>query len=125
MPKSKLKKFRGSRTCGGGTHKNRRGAGSRGGRGNAGCFKHHVVRTLMLGQTQGKYGFHRPNAKEMDVVNVGDLESMADENGRVDLGQTKVLGRGKVARKLTVSAADFSESAKDKIEAAGGEAVVA
>lgn len=31
MSKEKTKKFRGSRTCGGGTHKNRRGGGSRGG----------------------------------------------------------------------------------------------
>ena len=37
----------------------------------------------------------------------------------------KVLGRGKVTRKLTVKAAGFSASAKDKIEAAGGQAVVA
>ncbi|MDY6959120.1 MAG: 50S ribosomal protein L15, partial [Halobacteriota archaeon] len=30
MDKKKVKKFRGTRTCGGGTHKNRRGAGNRG-----------------------------------------------------------------------------------------------
>ena len=124
MPKSKLKKFRGSRTCGGGTHKNRRGAGSRGGRGNAGCFKHHVVRTLMRGQRQGKYGFHRPNAKKIDVINVGVLDQMVGEDGRIDLSGKKVLGDGRITRKLIVSAANFSRSAKEKIEAAGGEVVV-
>ncbi|HPM26303.1 MAG TPA: uL15m family ribosomal protein [Methanothrix sp.] len=36
----------------------------------------------------------------------------------------KVLGSGKVTRKLSVSAAGFSATAKDKIEAAGGQAVV-
>jgi len=36
MPVNKRSKYRGSRTCGGGTHKNRRGAGNRGGKGRAG-----------------------------------------------------------------------------------------
>ncbi|MHC1631348.1 MAG: uL15 family ribosomal protein [Methanotrichaceae archaeon] len=124
MPKSKLKKFRGSRTCGGGTHKNRRGAGSRGGRGNAGCFKHHFVRSYLRGQRQGKYGFTRPNAKKIDVINVGDLDHIAGEDGRIGLKGMKVLGRGKVGKKLIVNAAGFSETAKKKIEAAGGEVVV-
>ncbi|MDD1668181.1 MAG: 50S ribosomal protein L15, partial [Methanomicrobiales archaeon] len=41
MPVNKRSKYRGSRTCGGGTHKNRRNGGSRGGRGFAGGCKHH------------------------------------------------------------------------------------
>ena len=48
-----IKKFRGSRTCGGGTHKNRRGAGNRGGRGKAGGRKHHFVRATMRGNSNG------------------------------------------------------------------------
>ena len=32
----------------------------------------------------------------------------------------KILGNGEVTKKLTVKANDFSESAKAKIEAAGG-----
>ena len=36
----------------------------------------------------------------------------------------KVLGNGTLEKKLTVKAADFSESAKAKIEAAGGKAEV-
>ncbi|MGZ4936126.1 MAG: 50S ribosomal protein L15, partial [Halobacteriota archaeon] len=51
--KDKTKKFRGSRTCGGGTHKNRRGAGNRGGRGHAGGCKHHFVKELKLGRGYG------------------------------------------------------------------------
>ncbi len=77
MPKSKVKKFRGSRTCGGGTHKN-----------------------------------------------VGDLDSMASEDGRIDLGKMKVLGRGKLSRPVAVSAKAFSASARAKIEEAGGEVVI-
>ncbi len=124
MPKSKLKKFRGSRTCGGGTHKNRRGGGSRGGRGNAGGCKHHFVREMMRGRAMGKHGFTRPNSKEIDVVNVGELDSMSVGEGRIDLGYVKVLGRGKLSRPVTVTAKAFSAAAKEKIEEAGGEVVV-
>ncbi len=124
MPKSKLKKFRGSRTFGGGTHKNRRGAGSRGGRGNAGGCKHHFVRDMMRGRTMGKYGFYKHNAKDVEVVNVGELDSMAGEDGRIDLGRMKVLGGGRLTRSLSVSAASFSAAAREKIEEAGGEVVV-
>jgi ribosomal protein L15 len=56
MSKTKTKKFRGSRTCGGGTTKNRRGAGNRGGRGRAGGCKHHNVRAMQLGYAYGKHG---------------------------------------------------------------------
>ena len=124
MPKSNLKKFRGSRTHGGGTHKNRRGAGSRGGRGNAGGCKHHFQREMMRGRAMGKHGFYKHNAEDVDIVNVGELDSMAGEDGRIDLGKMKVLGRGKLARPVSVSAAAFSAVAREKIEEAGGEVVV-
>jgi len=68
--KKKVKKFRGSRTCGGGSHKKRRGRGSRGGAGNAGVTKHHYLRTIKLvkaGLYQiGKYGFTRPKVVRKD-----------------------------------------------------------
>jgi large subunit ribosomal protein L15 len=124
MPKSNLKKFRGSRTHGGGTHKNRRGAGSRGGRGNAGGCKHHFQREMMRGRAMGKHGFYKHNAKEVDIVNVGELDSMIGEDGRIDLGKVKVLGKGNISRPVTVSAKAFSVAAREKIEEAGGEVVV-
>ncbi len=66
MAKKRIKKYRGSRTCGGGSHKKRRGAGHRGGRGNAGAFKHKYLRTIKLvkaGLYQiGKRGFSRPKS---------------------------------------------------------------
>lgn len=79
----------------------------------------------MQGRIQGKYGFHSPTTEKMEVVNVGELEKVADESGNVDLGRVKVLGKGKVTKNLTVSAANFSNTAKEKIEAAGGEVVIA
>ena len=53
MPVNKRSKFRGTRTCGGGTHKNRRGAGNRGGRGQAGWRDHNFTRFYLLGKTEG------------------------------------------------------------------------
>ena len=40
------------------------------------------------------------------------------------LDGVKVLGNGELTKKLTVQAAAFSASAKEKIEAAGGKAEV-
>lgn len=137
MSKGNTKKFRGSRTCGGGTHKNRRGAGNRGGRGRAGICKHHAIRAILLGYDQGKHGFTRPpkTLKPVSVVNVGELDELADElvldglaqledgQYRIDLtclDIDKVLGTGRVTKKLAVTAFEFSGVAREKIEAAGG-----
>ncbi|MCX9013555.1 MAG: uL15 family ribosomal protein [Candidatus Methanoperedens sp.] len=140
MAKQKTKKFRGSRTCGGGIAKNRRGGGSRGGRGNAGGCKHHFVRNYKKGIVYGKHGFTRPPAITSDkvIVNVGEideaieqlvLDGVAEKNGEeyhinlADLGIEKVLGTGKVTKPLFVTAGEFSASAKQKLEDAAGNAI--
>jgi len=122
MVRPKTKERRGHRTYHG-KHKNERGGGSRGGRGDSGKCKHHFMRSLLRGDQMGKHGFHQPNSEDIEIVNVDALDQMAGSEGKIELGQTKVLGRGKVTRKLSVSAAGFSAVAKEKIEAAGGEAV--
>jgi large subunit ribosomal protein L15 len=80
-----------------------------------------------------KRGFTNIFKKEHAVVNVSDLERF-DSGMTVDegalrkaglvKGQTphgiKVLGDGKLSKKLTVQAAKFSASARKQIEAAGG-----
>ncbi len=64
MPKKKVKKFRGSRTCGKGRENRHRGGGNRGGRGNAGMLKHKYIRAVKLVKKGlyeiGKSGFTRP-----------------------------------------------------------------
>jgi len=138
MSKSNTKKFRGSRTCGGGTTKNRRGAGNRGGRGRSGENKHHATRALQLGYRRGhQKGFSRPpkTIHDTSIVNVGELDELADQlvedgfaelDGEVysidlnGLGIEKVLGAGRVSKKLTVTACEFSATARSKIESAGG-----
>ena len=83
-----------------------------------------------------KRGFNNIFAKPLETVNVDALNKF--EDGAVVDAQTlldarviskcrygvKFLGNGEVSRKLTVKAAAFSASAKEKIEAAGGKAEV-
>lgn len=137
MSRDSKKRGRGSRTHGGGTQKNRRGAGNRGGRGDAGRKKHEAKNHPQL----GKSGFKRPQKvlEDVEVSNVGDIdrrietlveEGVAEETDDgyvVDasaLGVDKVLGSGQVRNALTVRADEFSDSAVEKLEDAGGEAVV-
>ncbi|WP_273467060.1 uL15m family ribosomal protein [Methanothrix sp.] len=96
MVRPKTKEKRGHRTYHG-KHKNMRGGGTRGGRGDSGKCKH---------------------------VNVDELDQLAGQDGKVEINELKVLGRGRVTRKLEVKALGFTAAAKSKIEAAGGQAVV-
>ena len=63
---NKKKRQRGSRTHGGGSQKNRRGAGNRGGRGAAGRKKHEFHQYGPLGKT----GFKRPEKTQLEVREV-------------------------------------------------------
>jgi large subunit ribosomal protein L15 len=79
-----------------------------------------------------KRGFTNIFKKEHAVVNLSDLErfdngSTVDETTLRQAGLIKgkndgikILGNGKLSKKLTVVAAKFSESARKQIEAAGG-----
>ena len=83
-----------------------------------------------------KRGFTNIFAKEYATVNVGDLDVFADGTEvtlallvekkivRKELDGLKVLGGGELTKKLTVKAAKFTGSAKEKIEALGGTAEV-
>jgi large subunit ribosomal protein L15 len=138
MVKGNTKKFRGSRTCGGGTGKNRRGAGNRGGRGKCGGNAHHHTRAMQRGYNLGlQKGFVRPfkTLHDVSIVNVGELDELADqlvEDGFAeitdgvyhmnlsDLEIEKVLGTGRISKKLAITACEFSATARSKIENAGG-----
>ncbi|MFQ3319205.1 MAG: large subunit ribosomal protein L15 [Natronomonas sp.] len=141
---SKKRRQRGSRTHGGGTHKNRRGAGHRGGRGRAGRDKHEFHNYEPL----GKSGFNRPQKTKRDIETVNlreidedivilaadeiaeetdggytlDARDLVDDGHEADV--VKVLGAGSVHNELEVVADDFSESAREALEDAGGEAVL-
>jgi large subunit ribosomal protein L15 len=139
---NKKRRQRGSRTHGGGTHKNRRGAGNRGGRGRAGRKGHEKWNYPSL----GKSGFKRPQKTDRVVLEVKlqkldedatlyVADGLAEEEGDgyafdardvvedgYDADAVKVLGGGQVRKELHVVADDFSESAREQIEAAGGTA---
>lgn len=84
-------------------------------------------------------GFNNYNFRvEHPVINVGDLASLdagvTEVNAEVlasaglirgGVTTVKILGNGEITRALKVTAAKFSESAKAKIEKAGGQAIVA
>jgi len=82
-----------------------------------------------------KRGFTNIFHKEYAIVNVGALEALEgstfDPGALLELGAIKklkhglkILGMGELKRKITVKAHVFSESAKKKIEDAGGTAEV-
>jgi large subunit ribosomal protein L15 len=86
-----------------------------------------------------KFGFTNINRKEYEGVNLDTLQLLVD-NGivtdSVDMTvyvanrlatkneSVKILGRGELKAKLTVTAHKFTATAKAAIEAAGGEAVI-
>lgn len=84
-------------------------------------------------------GFNNANYRTTyATVNVGELANLdasitevnaeiLSQHGLIRRGETalKVLGDGDITRALKVTAAKFSESAKAKLEKAGGEAIIA
>ena len=79
-----------------------------------------------------KRGFHNKFAKTYSIVNV-DVFNKFEDGAVVDLATLmekkivrkandglKILGNGEITKKITVKAAVFSATAKEKIEAAGG-----
>ena len=83
-----------------------------------------------------KRGLNNSFAKPLESINVSALEKFEDGAvvGAAELMEAgilskctygvKILGNGELTKKLTVKASAFSESAKSKIEAAGGKTEV-
>jgi large subunit ribosomal protein L15 len=87
-------------------------------------------------QKMPKRGFTNAEFKKhFHVINVQDLETLADAGGEITIETLaaaglvrdaklplKVLGEGELTKKVSVTAAKFSATAKAKIEKAGGTA---
>ena len=84
-----------------------------------------------------KRGFNNKFATNYAIVNVAALNEKFENGAVVDLAAlkaaglikkeldgVKVLGNGEISKALTVKAAVFSATAKEKIEAAGGKTEV-
>ena len=79
-----------------------------------------------------KRGFKNPFRTVYEIVNLGQINKLTEDeitpellhsNRLVDIGKgnpVKVLGDGEITRKVTVRAHAVSESAREKIEKAGG-----
>ncbi|MEM2249206.1 MAG: uL15 family ribosomal protein [Candidatus Bathyarchaeia archaeon] len=133
----KIRKKRGSRTCGYGRVGQHRKSSSKGYR-RAGRHKHGWTYVIKYEPEYfGKKGFTSPKSlrREEKVINVGELEEIAEkyggktEEGKIlldleGLGYTKLLGVGKVTQPLVVKVASCSKSAAEKIEEAGGRVIV-
>ena len=92
---------------------------------------------MPLARRLPKVGFNNIFATQYAFVNVADLEAAFNAGDVVDtealkakglvkktLDGVKVLGNGELTKALTVKAAAYSASAKEKIEKAGGKAEV-
>jgi large subunit ribosomal protein L15 len=96
---------------------------------------------MPLNRRLPKFGFNNRFRTEYQVVNVATLQQLADDNKLTDnkvsfdilynLGvvskrtlPVKILGNGELTTSLSVEAHNFSESAKKKIETAGGTVVI-
>lgn len=84
-----------------------------------------------------KFGFNNFNRVSFHGINLDTLQKLVDDgkakdsidlqvlrdNGLVDKNDlVKILGRGELKAKLSIEAHSFSKSAKEAIEAQGGEA---
>ena len=92
---------------------------------------------MPLARRVPKRGFNNIFAAKCATVNLSDLEKKFEEGATVDAealkaagivkkieNGVKVLGNGEITKNLTVKAAAFSKSAKEKIEKAGGKTEV-
>lgn len=81
-----------------------------------------------------KFGFKSPNRVEFKGINLSTIQRLSSDKGITDFNLdvflsnglvskndlVKILGKGEVSNKLSVSAHAFSKTAKDAIEQKGG-----
>src|SRR4030042_591424 len=134
---SRTSKFRGSRTAGRGK-KAGRGAGLRGGRGNAGLHKHKWISIVKYRPDYfGHHGFKRPQSVGTGKItmNLSDVEQalpslskdgfavQKDGKWTVDLGKMgvdKLLASGRISKPVTIKVGEASAKAAEKLKKAGG-----
>jgi large subunit ribosomal protein L15 len=129
-PKKRLGRGRGSgtgKTSGKGVKGQKARPGHHGARRAFEGGQHNMARRFP------KRGFKNPFRVEAFAINVGLLEDVFDTGAVVDVDTlrakgilpkkakvVKILANGELTKKLTVKAHRFSETAKQKVEAAGG-----
>jgi large subunit ribosomal protein L15 len=123
MAYSKIRQHRGRKNCGG-HKKKRRGAGNRGGRGNAGLSKHKFT---WVTKNNPKY-FCKPSMKpsmnKTPTMNLTQIDNIVLKEGRkdFDFSDYKILGKGNISQAIKIKAQSFSQKALEKIQKAEGTA---
>jgi len=104
-----------------------RGAGLRGGKGNAGLMKHKYMHMIKyMPDHFGRHGFkrHSGTTSKDKIINVGQLEEKFPGKKDINLtkeGFDKLLGGGKINSSLKIKVSSASQKAIDKIAEHGGE----
>ena len=91
---------------------------------------------MPLARRLPRRGFNNIFKEKFQIVNISDIAKIQkvskvdplvlNENGliRSALKPVKILGKGDIDKKIIVTASSFSETARNKIENAGGTAIV-
>ena len=101
-----------------------RGAGLRGGKGNAGLNKHKFMHMIKYMPNHfGRHGFKRPSSiiKKEKIINVGELEERFTGKKTIDLEKE---GGGMPVDGLKVKTKSATEKAIEKIKKCGGEVTI-
>jgi large subunit ribosomal protein L15 len=137
-----IKKYKQRRRIGrgpGSGHGKTAGRGHKGQQSRAGYSRKPVFQggAMPLVRRVPKRGFNNKFALQVAIVNVADLDRLFDSGAEVTPATLKekslakqrydvlkVLGNGKLTKKLKVAAHRFSKTAREQIEKAGGEVIV-
>jgi len=138
VKKSKVMRGKGMGTHGWGARKKHMGSGHRGGFGMAGTGKRADQKKSLVIKKYDKYfgkqGITSKSTKKRinKVMNLSYIESNIEsllkkfgkKDGTIDVSDYKILGSGEIKTKVVIKAGKASESAKKKIEAAGGKLIL-
>ena len=126
-------KQRGKTTHGHGARKKWKGKGHRGGKGMAGTGKRADHKKSLIIKKYGNKYFGKQGItskgtarKKVKKINLRDIEMNYDslkkfeKNGLLDLSEYKILGEGKLSKKVNIKALDISKKARENIEKVGG-----
>ena len=135
--KKKSRRLQGTHGWGRNKHRN---SGSRGGYGMAGTGKKADNKKPSIWATEyfGKHGFVCQTAKTVNAITLRDIDDKLpawlknkqakEEAGTIildlkELGYDKLLGTGKITKKIKITVPKATASAAEKIKKAGGELV--
>ncbi|MBU0757239.1 MAG: 50S ribosomal protein L15 [Nanoarchaeota archaeon] len=137
--RKKVTRKRGSETHGHGASKKWRGAGHKGGRGNAGSGKRGDSKIMKVTKGNknylGKHGFTSKNIDTIKTINLFTIQKQMDsllskklikqegDTYIIDLGSigfNKLLSKGNVTKKLNITVDFATGNAIEKVAKAGG-----